>query len=159
MKALFPGTFDPVTEGHVALVSRATCLFEHVIVGVAETARKTTWLSWQTRIALTQQAFAAMPGVEVCPLEGLSVYFALQKGANVLLRGVRNGTDFDYENTVGAVNRTLLPQMETLFLPAVGPYAAVSSTVVREVFAVGGDISSLVPACVQIYVKGLVDGA
>ena len=112
MKALFPGTFDPVTEGHVALIARATRIFDHVIVGVAETARKATWLSWEQRVLLTTTACAEMPTVEVCPLVGLSVLFAATIGATVLLRGIRNGTDFDYENTVSAVNRSFSPNIE-----------------------------------------------
>ena len=131
MKVLFPGTFDPVTAGHVALIERAIRIFDHIVIGVAETARKATWLSWETRLQLTTMAFAQMPQVEVCPLVGLSVYFAEQKGATALLRGVRNGTDFDYENTVSAVNRSFVPHIETVFLAASGPHAAVSSTVVR----------------------------
>lgn len=143
-RALFPGTFDPLTLGHQDLIERASRLFDEVIVAIAMSPGKRPLFSLEERLALAQQACAAYPGVRVQAFTGLLVDFARQTGANVLVRGVRSMSDFDYENQLSGMYRQMLPELEMILLPARPELSAVSSTLVREVALHGGDVSPFV---------------
>ncbi len=147
--AVFAGSFDPVTAGHVDLALRALALADRVVVAVAVNASKQPMFTLEEREALARDAFEAAgapPGrVEVRRLDGLLVRFAQEAGATLLVRGLRNGSDFDYEAQMAQMNRHVAPALDTVFLapsPAVG---FVSSTLVREVSRLGGDVGALVP--------------
>jgi pantetheine-phosphate adenylyltransferase len=147
--AIYPGTFDPFTLGHVDLVLRAAGLFERVIVAIAASPSKQPLFSLTERLALGQNLFSSIPNVEALPFSGLLVDFARQQQANVVIRGIRSVGDFEFEEQLARMNAHLQPGLETLFmLPAV-QYAHISSTLVREIAGLGGDVSSLVPAAVS----------
>ena len=145
---IYPGTFDPITNGHSDLVSRAARMFDHVLVAVAENSVKQPFLQLDERLALAREVLQDMPNVEVCVLEGLLVHFARQRGARVILRGLRAVSDFEYELQLAGLNRKLAPDLETLFLTPAEPYAYISSGLVREIAALGGDVSDFVPRAV-----------
>ncbi|MBS3958057.1 MAG: pantetheine-phosphate adenylyltransferase [Xanthomonadaceae bacterium] len=146
--ALYPGTFDPITNGHADLVARAAPLFEKVIVGVAGSTGKSPVLEVQEREALAREALAQHPNVEVIAFSGLLADFARQIGAGVLLRGLRAVSDFEYEFQLASMNRHLIPEVETLFLTPAEQHSFISSTLVREVARLGGDVSGFVPPVV-----------
>lgn len=143
--ALFPGTFDPVTLGHVDVVRRGARLFSRLVVAVA-VGGKHTWFPVEERVAMVADAVADLPQVEVAPFDGLLVDFARQLGARVILRGVRSYQDWEYELRMLQMNRHLAPDLETAFLAPSVEWAFVSSTLVREVASLSGDVSGLVPA-------------
>lgn len=145
--ALFPGTFDPVTLGHVDVVRRGARLFDRVVVAVASTG-KATWFPVEQRVALARAAVADVPGAEVEPFDGLLVGFARRHGAGAILRGVRSYQDWEYELRMLQMNRHLAPELETVFLAPAVEHAFVSSTLVREVASLGGDLRGLVPPAV-----------
>ena len=151
--AIYPGTFDPITNGHSDLTSRAARMFDHVLVAVAENSAKQPFLSLQDRLALAQEVLGELPNVEVCVLEGLLVHFARRRGARAILRGLRAVSDFEYELQLAGLNRKLAPDLETLFLTPAEPYACISSSLVREIAALGGDVSDFVPAPVLAALK------
>lgn len=143
--ALFPGTFDPVTRGHVDVVRRGAALFHRLVVAVAS-GGKSTWFPVDERVALVRAAVADLTNVEVVPFDGLLVTAARRHGAHALLRGVRSYQDWEYELRMLQMNRHLAPELETVFLAPAVEWAFVSSTLVREVAALGGDLTGLVPA-------------
>ncbi len=147
--ALYPGTFDPVTQGHIDLVQRAAVLFDRVIVAVAASRRKQPLFALEERIALCRTVLAATPNAEARAFDGLLVDLAAQTGATVVIRGVRSTSDFEYEFQLATMNRAMLPQLETVFLTPDPRYAHISSTLVREIAALGGDVSQFVPAPVH----------
>lgn len=142
--ALFAGTFDPVTLGHLDLVRRAAPLFDELVVAVAR-AGKSTLFSAEERVALFAEGVRTIPSVRVVPFDGLLVDVARRERASVLLRGVRTIQDFEYELRMMEMNRHLAPTLETLFLAPAAAYAFIASSLVREVSALGGDVSGLVP--------------
>ena len=142
--AVYPGTFDPITHGHADLVQRASRLFDRVIVAVAGSTSKQTVFSLPDRVRLARSALDGMAGVEVTGFDSLLVEFARRQGANVILRGLRAVSDFEYEFQLANMNRQLAPDLETLFLTPAERYAYVSSSLVREVAALGGDVSAFV---------------
>ena len=146
--AVYPGTFDPITNGHVDLVDRAAPLFERLIVGVAESPGKGPALSLATRVGLARDALAAHGNVEVRGFNGLLAYFVRDLGAGVLLRGLRAVSDFEYEFQLASMNRHLIPDVETLFLTPAEQYGFISSSLVREISRLGGDVSGFVPPAV-----------
>lgn len=146
--ALYPGTFDPITNGHADLVARAAPLFEKVIVGVAGSTGKSPVLDVQEREVLAREALAHHANVEVVAFNGLLADFARQIGAGVLLRGLRAVSDFEYEFQLASMNRHLIPEVETLFLTPAEQHSFISSTLVREVARLGGDVSGFVPPVV-----------
>lgn len=143
--AVYPGTFDPLTKGHVDIVERAILLFEKIIVACASTSRKKPYLSLAERIGLIKEVFADVINIEVVPLEGLLVDFAKQHNAKIILRGLRTVSDFDYEFRLAHINHYLSPEIQTIFLPAKENYSHISGTLVREIVELGGDISLFVP--------------
>ncbi|MEJ6123765.1 pantetheine-phosphate adenylyltransferase [Vibrio sp. 2-Bac 85] len=146
---VFPGSFDPVTNGHLDLITRASCLADRVIVAVAINSSKKPWFDLQTRCDLLSEATKHLNGVEIVPFNGLLAEFAKTHQAQALIRGIRGGTDADYEIQLSQVNHTLNPELETILLPAHARTAFISSTIVKEVFKHQGDISLLAPTCVQ----------
>lgn len=146
--ALFPGTFDPLTLGHQDLIARTARIFDEVIVAIAMSPGKRPLFSLDERIALARQSCAPYSQVRVEGFSGLLIDFARQQGANVLVRGIRSMTDFDYENQLAGMYRQLMPELEVLFLPARSELSCVTSSLVREVALHGGDVSPFVPSCV-----------
>lgn len=142
--AIYPGTFDPITHGHTDLILRASRLFDRVIVAVAAKPGKTPLFSLDERLALANTVLSEHDNVEVCGFEGLLVEFARQKGAKAILRGLRAVSDFDYEFQLAGMNRKLAADIETLFLTPAEQYANISSSLVREIAALGGDVSPFV---------------
>ena len=147
--AVYPGTFDPITNGHVDLVARAAPLFERIVVGVAESPAKGPGFSLEERIALARLALAGIPNVEVKGFASLLAHFVREVGAGVLLRGLRAVSDFEYEFQLASMNRHLIPEVETLFLTPAEQYSFISSSLVREIARLGGDVSGFVHPAVQ----------
>lgn len=150
-KAIYPGTFDPITNGHVDIIQRAATLFSKVVVAVASNPKKQPHIAWLERIALAKQCVGHIPGVEVIGFETLLIHFAREQGANIILRGLRAVSDFEYEFQLAGMNRQLCPDIETLFLTPSENLMFVSSSLVKEVAAFGGDITSFVPSEVVAY--------
>ena len=142
--AIYPGTFDPVTNGHCDLIERAARLFDTVIVAVAANPKKVPLFTLEERVSLAQQALAKLPNVEVCGFDTLLADYAQRRGAKVILRGLRAVSDFEFEFQMAGMNRQLAPDIETLFLTPAEKYTYISSSLVKEVAALGGDISGFV---------------
>ncbi|VXB84119.1 phosphopantetheine adenylyltransferase [Luteimonas sp. 9C] len=147
--AVYPGTFDPITNGHVDLVDRAAPLFEKLIVGIAESPAKRPAMTLEERVELARVATAHHTNVEVIGFDSLLAHFVHEVGAGVLLRGLRAVSDFEYEFQLASMNRHLIPDVETLFLTPAEQYGFISSTLVREISRLGGDVSGFVPAAVD----------
>jgi len=144
--AIYPGTFDPITNGHIDLVQRAARLFDKVVVGVAESAGKQPVIPIQERLQLARDALSAIPRVEVCGFNILLVEFVRQQRASVIIRGLRAVSDFEYEFQLASMNRHLDADIETVFLTPAEQYSYISSSLVREIAKLGGDVTSFVPA-------------
>ncbi|QSA98781.1 pantetheine-phosphate adenylyltransferase [Methylococcus sp. EFPC2] len=143
--AIYPGTFDPITNGHVDLVIRAARIFERVIIAVAENKNKTPLFTLAERVDMTRQAVIDIPQAEVVDFNTLLVECAKKHGAGVILRGLRAVSDFEFEFQLAGMNRHLCKELETLFLTPSEKYAFISSTVIREIAKLGGDASGFVP--------------
>ncbi len=140
--AVFPGTFDPPTLGHFDIITRAANLFEEVLIGVAFSPSKHALFSLEERVSMLQQSCKELPSVRVEGFSGLLVDFLKEHQAQVLIRGVRTVADYDYEIQLTGMYRTMMPELEIVFLPTSGNLSFISSTLVREVFIHGGDISA-----------------
>ena len=150
VSAMYPGTFDPITLGHEDFVRRAAKLYDKVVVAVAaDTGSKTTMFSFDERVALAQQALANIDNVEVAGYEGLTIDFAHENGLAVIVRGLRAVSDFEYEFQLASMNRHLTEDVETAFLTPTDKYTFISSTLVREVATLGGDITEFVSSKVK----------
>lgn len=147
--AVFPGGFDPVTNGHLDLVSRMTHLFDRVIVAVVKGRDKGSLFSWEERIELFRKAVEDMPTVEVEGFDELTIQFAQKRGAIAVVRGIRAVSDFESEFDMALMNRQLAPNLESVYLMSSQEYLYVSATRIREVARFGGDISAFVPSHVQ----------
>ncbi|WP_280547714.1 MULTISPECIES: pantetheine-phosphate adenylyltransferase [unclassified Halomonas] len=139
--AVYPGTFDPITNGHLDLIERAARLFDKVVVAIATSPGKGPVLDIDTRIALTQEVVAGLDNVEVVGFSGLMTEFMKQQQARVLLRGLRAVSDFEYELQLANMNRAQMPELETVFLTPEVENSYISSTLVREIAGLGGDVS------------------
>lgn len=146
--AVYPGTFDPITNGHIDLVDRAAPLFERMIIGVAESPAKGPALPMALRVELAREALGRFPNVEVRGFDSLLAHFVSDVGAGVLLRGLRAVSDFEYEFQLASMNRHLIPEVETLFMTPAEKYGFISSSLVREISRLGGDVSGFVPPAV-----------
>lgn len=144
--ALFPGSFDPITNGHVNIIERAAGLFSEVIVAIGIHHNKQGLFSVEQRADLAEQALQHYPNVQVTAYEGLTVDFALECGANILLRSFRNSSDVDYEMQLEWINRKLAPELETVYLSPEPEYQGISSTMVKDIAQHGGDFEAFVPA-------------
>jgi pantetheine-phosphate adenylyltransferase len=142
--AIYPGTFDPLTVGHLDLIRRSAALFGTVVVAVATAHHKKTLFSFDERVALAKQALAQFSNVQVDGFTGLVVEFAAKHHATAMVRGIRSITDFDYEAQLAGMNRVLAPAIDTVFLSADAKYQAISSTLVREIAALGGEVTTFV---------------
>ncbi len=153
--AVCPGSFDPLTNGHVDLVTRAARLFDRVVVAILVNEQKTALLSAVERLALAREVFAGEPRVHVDTFDGLLVDFAGRVGATAIVRGLRSAADFEYEWPLAVTNRHLQPSVETVFLVPAPEVSAISSRLVKEIWRLGGDIGGLVPPSVQTRMRAL----
>jgi pantetheine-phosphate adenylyltransferase len=143
--AVYSGTFDPITRGHEDVARRAAQLFDEVVIAVAMAHHKKTRFGLKDRLTMASEAAAQLPGqVRVLPFDGLIMDFCREQRACAVVRGIRNLTDFDYEAQMAAMNRKLLPSVETVFLLPDAPLQCISSTLVREISYLGGDVSQMV---------------
>jgi len=143
--ALFPGSFDPFTNGHLDVVRRGAELFDELIIALGNNSSKQRYLPVDWMLARINDLFADEPRVSAVAYRGLTAEFARETGARYLLRGLRNTTDFEYENTIAQANRHVNPALETVFLITSPALAAISSTIIREIHRFGGDVSQFVP--------------
>lgn len=148
--ALFPGSFDPITNGHVDVISKGLLLFDKVIIGIGSNASKKSLFSIEQRIEWMREIFKNEKKVEVTVYEGLTVSFAKQVGAEVILRGLRSGSDFEYEQSIAFANKELEAGIETVFLLSSPSYSNISSTIVRDIIVNKGNYSKFVPPEVRI---------
>ena len=146
VRAIYPGTFDPPTNGHLDLIARGVKLFEHLTVAILNNPIKNPLFTVNERVEMMREATRQLDNVAVETFDGLMVDFARQKQATAVLRGIRAISDYEYEFQMALMNRRLAPEIETVFLQPAGRYSFVSSRMVKEVFSFGGDISGLVPA-------------
>jgi len=142
--ALYPGTFDPITLGHEDIVRRAARIFDQVVVAVASAHHKKTMFTLEERLSLTREALKDCTNVQVKTFDGLVIDFAASLGATTMVRGIRSMTDFDYEFQLAGMNRRLAPKIDTVFLNTLDVYQCISSTLVREVNSLGGDVTQFV---------------
>ena len=147
--AIYPGTFDPITNGHADLVHRAAACFDRVIIAVADSTAKATRFSLDERVGLAREVMREVGNVVVEPFGGLLVEFAAQQGAHVILRGLRAVSDFEYEFQLASMNRKLAPGIETMFLTPDEGYTFISSSLVREIAALGGHVGGFVHPAVE----------
>jgi pantetheine-phosphate adenylyltransferase len=144
IRAVYPGTFDPITNGHEDLIQRASRLFDNVVVGVAHSQAKRPFFSLEERVAIAREVLAPYANVKVMGFSGLLSEFLREQEATVILRGLRAVSDFEYEFQLAGMNRRLAPGVETLFLTPSDKYLFLSATIVREIAVLGGDISAFV---------------
>src|SRR6266581_7803109 len=144
IKAVYPGTFDPLTRGHEDLVRRAATLFDSLVLAIADSKAKRTFFSLEERIAMAREVLGGVKHVEVVGFSGLLTDFVRKQGARVVLRGLRAVSDFEYEFQLAGMNRNLYPEMETMFLTPSEQHMFISATLVREIAALGGDVAKFV---------------
>src|SRR5262245_20149574 len=147
--AIFPGSFDPLTNGHVDIVLRSAHLFERILVAVLVNPDKHPLFSADERVAIIREVFREYPNVEVDAFDGLLVEYARDRRASAIVRGIRAVSDFEFEFQMALMNRHLEPALETVFMMPAGQYTYLSSRLIKEVFSLGGDIAGLVPAVVE----------
>ena len=153
--AIYPGSFDPITKGHLDLIRRSAGLFERLIVALLRNESKQPLFSIDERLEMLEQVAAGFGNVEVDSFDGLLAHYAGRRGAKVILRGIRAVSDYEYELQMTHMNRRLNPAVETVFLMANDAYSIISSRLVKEVFRLGGDISELVPPVVLDRMLGM----
>ena len=149
--ALYPGSFDPFTNGHLDVVRRGTELFDEIIIAIGNNSSKTRYLPIEQMTTMIEQVFQDEPRVSVRSYKGLTADYAREVGARFLLRGLRNTTDFEYENTIAQANRHVNPELETVFLITSPALAAISSTIIREIHRFGGNVNDFVPFALPPY--------
>ncbi len=153
--AIYPGSFDPITNGHVDIIQRGARIFDRIIVAILINREKTPLFSVEERVQMARDVFRDEPKVEVDTFDGLLVEFAREKGAQVIVRGLRAISDFEYEFQMALMNRRLVPELGTVFMMPAESYTYISSRLIREVFALGGPISGLVPDVVEARMQNL----
>jgi pantetheine-phosphate adenylyltransferase len=141
---VYPGTFDPIHKGHVDLVERAASLFDRVVIGVAESSKKQPLFTTEERIELTYASLAHLDNIDVKGFSGLSIRFVEAQDSNCVLRGIRTVTDFEYEHQLANMNRAMNPEFESIFLTPSNSFAYISSSLVREIASMKGDVSDFV---------------
>ncbi len=151
--AVYPGTFDPVTNGHIDILERASGLFDEIIIGIAEDNYKNTLFTLEERLYLMKESVGHLKNVSVESFTGLSVEYAVKKNAQALLRGLRVVSDFEYEMQVATINKHLNDELETVFLMTSDRYAFLSSSIVKQVASLGGRVTGLVPPLVEESLK------
>lgn len=156
--AIYPGSFDPITNGHVDLIERSAALFERVVVAILRNENKQPLFSVAERMEMLSEAVSAYANVEVDSFDGLLVHYARSRGAKVIVRGIRAISDYEYELQMAHMNRKLEPGIDMVFLMANEKYSFISSKLVKEVYRLGGDISGLVPPAVEARLREKVRG-
>ena len=151
--AVYPGSFDPLTNGHVDIIERGARLFDRIVVAILVNSEKTPLFTAEEREATAREVFSDRPNVEVDTFHGLLVDYARQRQANVIVRGLRAISDFEYELQMALMNRRLHAEIETVFMMPAEPYTYVSSRLVKEVFSLGGSVDGLVPASVEAQLR------
>ncbi|MEO0442217.1 MAG: pantetheine-phosphate adenylyltransferase [Pseudomonadota bacterium] len=146
---VYPGTFDPITNGHIDLIERAQRLFDHVIIAIAQSHKKGPLFSLDERVELTKKALSHLEEIEVCGFDCLLADFVKQKRAAGLIRGLRAVSDFEYEFQLANMNRALAPDMESIFLTPSEKFSYISSSLIREIASLNGDVSAFVPKVVE----------
>ncbi len=147
-RAIYPGSFDPVTNGHLDVIERARKLFDEVVVAIAHNDQKRPLFTLEERLDFLRSTTGSRAGVTVLPLDGLLVEFAVEQGAHAVVRGLRAVSDFEFEFQMALMNRKLEATVETIFLMPKEEYTYLSSRIVKEIARLGGDVGSFVPACV-----------
>lgn len=147
--AIYPGSFDPLTNGHVDIIQRGAKLFDRIVVAILLNVEKSPLFTVAERVDIAREVFAGNPNVEVDTFDGLLVEYARRRHAGVIVRGLRAISDFEYEMQMALMNRNLNPDVETVFMMPAEPYTYVSSRLVKEVAALGGSITNLVPRLVE----------
>ncbi|WEK34910.1 MAG: pantetheine-phosphate adenylyltransferase [Candidatus Pseudobacter hemicellulosilyticus] len=150
--ALFPGTFDPITIGHLDIISRALPLFDKLVIGIGKNVNKTPMFTNEQRVGWIKEIFALEPKVSVVLYEGLTVSCCQEVGANFILRGIRYVNDFEYEKAIADMNRSLDTNIETVFLTCLPQYTSVASTLVRDVIRNGGNVTQFLP---DVVIRGI----
>jgi pantetheine-phosphate adenylyltransferase len=147
--AIYPGTFDPMTRGHEDIVRRAAGLFERLVVAIAESPSKRPFFDLATRVDIAKEALADVKNVEIVGFNTLLMDFVHERGAKIIIRGLRAVSDFEYEFQMAGMNRSLYPEVETVFLTPGEQYMFISATMVREIARLGGDVGKFVHPCVE----------
>jgi pantetheine-phosphate adenylyltransferase len=158
VKALYPGTFDPPTNGHVDLITRGSKLFGHLTVAVLINPGKNPLFTVEERVEMLKEVTGSIENVSIATFDGLMVEFARQQGASAVLRGIRAISDYEYEFQMALMNRRLAPEVETVFLQPAGRYSFLSSRMLKEVFTLGGDVTGLVPPNVLKRLRARING-
>jgi len=158
VKAIYPGSFDPVTNGHLDLIARAANIFDHLVVAILRNSEKNPLFTVEERVAMLSEGIAEFNNVSVSTFDGLLVDFAREERAHAVVRGIRAISDYEYEFQMALMNRRLAPEIETVFLQPAGRYSFVSSRMVKEVFSFGGDVSGLVPPNVLKRLRERING-
>ena len=153
MNAMYPGTFDPLTLGHEEIIDRAANLFDHLLVSVANDSLKSTMFELDDRLKLVEIISSRYPNVTVSSYDGLTIDFAKSNNINVILRGVRNSSDFNYESQISQMNNTMDKSLESLFFIASDSYKSITSSLVRQVISLNGDYSNFISNDVARYIK------
>ena len=148
--AIYPGSFDPITNGHLDLIKRASKLFDEVIIAITQNANKSSFLSIDQRVDAVNKSITALNNTRVLSFDSLLVDFAIEHNAQIIIRGLRAVSDFEYEFQLSGMNKRLNPGIETLFMTPSEEFANISSSLVREIYTLGGDISAFVPDSVKI---------
>jgi pantetheine-phosphate adenylyltransferase len=148
--AVYPGTFDPVTKGHEALVIRAIPLFDQIIVAIGHNAKKQTAFSLEQRIDWLKEVFAPYPTIQIAYFSGLTIQFCEEKQAKFILRGLRSSTDFEYERNISQANAALNKDIETIFMVSDPGLSAINSSIVRDIYRHGGDTRPFLPHAVSL---------
>ena len=147
--AIYPGSFDPITSGHIDVIERGSKMFSRVIVAILQNEAKQPLFTVSERMEMLRESLSGFPGVEIDTFQGLLADYAVAKGARVILRGIRAISDYEYELQMALMNRRLQPGLETIFLPASETFSFISSKLVKEVISLGGNITGLVPPLVE----------
>ena len=155
---IYPGSFDPLTNGHLDVIQRATKLFDRVIVAVAKSEGKQPLFALEERLALVRESIRHLPNVEADTFDGLLIEYVEQRGAQAVVRGLRAVSDFEFEFQLALMNRKLNERIETLFMMPKDTYTFLSSRIVKEIARLGGDVSLFVPAHVQVALKEKIAG-
>lgn len=154
-KAIYPGTFDPLTRGHLYVIRRASVIFDEVVVGLLNNSSKSPLFSVEERMDMIREVTSDIPNVRIVPFDGLLMHFAQEQKANVVLRGIRTGGEFEFELMNAHANKKIAPEVDTLFFPCDIDYSCVSSSMVRDVAAYGGEVRDFVPDSIEekLYLK------
>ena len=149
LRAVYPGTFDPITRGHEDLIRRAARIFDEVVVGVADSPKKQPYFTLNERVAMAQEVLADIKGARVVGFSGLLLHFLQAQQSHIILRGLRAVSDFEYEFQLAGMNRNLNPEVETMFMTPSDQYMFISASMVREIASLGGDVSRFVHPLVE----------